>query len=241
MTKRRKKARKKQGYPVAILIGFEQKKAVIWQIFSKIVKPLETITISKQRGQLAVNELYNFFEAIIDELRPYIKDGLRSIILAKPKKNLYPEKLLKHVQKHHQWLTRETSSSALVIGIIDGSANDEQEVSELVQTDAFRKIVYETTAKEATNIIEALEERLILVTQGEVVLYSLQEIEKLTYGQWKYGKRQPEYVMLTNDFLEKHKQKQRLHRLLQILKNKKVKTKIVDAETAAGERISQFG
>ena len=72
-------------------------------------------------------------------------------------------------------------------------------------------------------------------------LYALQEIEELTYGQWKYGKRQPDYVMLTNSFLKKNKQKQRLQRLLQILENKKVKTKIVDEDTAAGERINQFG
>jgi len=38
-----------------------------------------------------------------------------------------------------------------------------------------------------------------------------------------------------------HKQKQRLNRLLQILNNKKVNVKIIDAKTAAGERINQFG
>ncbi len=241
MTKRRKKSRKKRGYPVAILIGFESKEAVLWQIFSEMVKPLETIALSKQIEQLADNELYNFHEAIIDKIRFHIKEGLRSVIIAQPRNSLYSVKFKKHIQKHHKWLSQETSSSFLMIGTIDGCAKNVEDVSELFQTETFQEIVSETTTKEASNIIEELEERLGKVTQGEVVLYSLQEIEELSYGQWKYGKRQPDYIMLTTNFLKKNKQKQRLHRLLQILENKKVKTKIIDAETAAGERINQFG
>ncbi len=241
MTKKRKKSRKKRGYPVAILIGFESKEAVLWQIFSEMVKPLETIALNKQIEQLADNELYNFHEVIIDKIRFHIKEGLRSIIIVQPRNNLFSEKFTIHIKKHHKWLAQETSSSFLMIGTIEGCANNESEVSDLFQTEAFQKIVSETTTKEASNIIEELEERLNKVAQGEVVLYSLQEIEELTYGQWKFGKRQPDYIMLTNSFLKKNKQKQRLHRLLQTLENKKVKTKIIDAESAAGERINQFG
>lgn len=241
MNKRRKKSSKKRGYPVAVLIGFKSKEAVLWQIFSEMVKPLETIALDKQIEQLAENELYNFHEAIIDKIRPYIKEGLRSMIIAHPKNSLFSEKFDKHIQKHHKWLSQETSSSFLMIGTIEGCASNTEEVSELFQTEMFQEIVSETTTKEASNIIEALEERLNKVAQGEVVLYSLQDIEELTYGQWKYGKRQPEYVMLTNNFLKTHKQKQRLHRLLQILEYKNVKTKIIDLETAAGERVNQFG
>jgi len=241
LTKRRKKSRKKRGYPVAILIGFESKEAVLWQIFSEMVKPLETITLRNKREKIAENELYNFHEEIIDKIRPYIKEGLRSVIIAKPRNSLFSEEFIEHIQKHHKWLTLETSSSFLTIGAIEGCASNDSEVSELIQTETFQKIVSETTTNEARNIIEELEERLNKVAQGEVVLYTLQEIEELAYGQWKYGKRQPDYVMLTNSFLKKNKQKQRLQRLLQILENKKVKTKIIDADTAAGERINQFG
>jgi len=241
LSTRRKKSRKKRGYPVAILIGFEPKKAVMWQVFSEMVKPLDTITITKRREQLADNELYNFHELVIDKLRPYIKEGIRSIIIVKPRNSLYSEKFQEHLKKHHKWLTQETSANLLLIGTMDGCASNADEVFELQEMNVLRKIISKTTDKEATNVIEELEERLNRIDQGEVVLYSLEEIEKLTYRKWKIGDLKLEYVMLTDSYLAKHKQKQRLQRLLQILNNKKVKTKIIDAETAAGERINQFG
>ena len=241
MTSRRKKTRKKRGYPVAILIGFELKKTILWEIFSEMVKPLKTISLKKQRVKLAENEIYNFHEEIIDVIRPHIKDGLKSVIIVHPRNSLFSEQFQQHIQKHHKWLTQEKSTNLLSIGTIEGSASNVEDVSNLFQTKTFKAIIGETTTKEASYIIEELEEQLQMVAQGEVVLYALQEIEDLTYGQWKYGKRQPNYVMLTTTFLEKHKQKQRLQRLLQILKNKNVKTKIIDADTVAGERITQFG
>lgn len=238
---KRKKSRKKRGYPVALLIGFESKEVFIWQIFSESLKLHETISLSKNRELLAENELYNFHEKIIDKLRPSIKEGLRSIILVSARNSPFSEKFQKHIQKHHKWLTQETSANFLMIGILEGSVRNLDFISELVQTEAYQDTLSQLTTQEASNIIDDLEEHLNKVAQGEVVLYSLQDIEELTYGQWRYGKRQPEYVMLTNDFLRKHKQKHRLHRLLQILENKKVKTKIIDADTVAGERITQFG
>jgi len=241
LTNRRKKTRKKRGYPVAILIGFEPKKTVLWEVFSEMVKPLKTINLKKQREKLAENEIYNFHEEIIDAIRPHIKNGLKSLIIANPRNSLFSEQFQQHIQKHHKWLSQEKSTNLLTIGTIEVSASNVEDVSELFQDQAFNAIIEETTAKEASYIIEELEEQLQMVSQGEVVLYSLQDIEELTYGQWRYGKRQPEYVMLTNTFLEKHKQKQRLQRLLQILENKKVKIKVIDADTVAGERITQFG
>ena len=99
MTPSRTRSRKKRGYPVAILIGFEPKAAVLWEIFSELVKPLETITLRKQRNHLAENELYNFHEEVVDKLRPHIKDGLRSIVVASPRNSLFTEEFLKHIQK----------------------------------------------------------------------------------------------------------------------------------------------
>jgi stalled ribosome rescue protein Dom34 len=240
MTKRRR-SRYKRGYPVAILIGLSRHRARIWRIYSEVIKPYETVELTKVRTSLAENELYNFHEKIVDVLRPLIKKDIRSIIIASPRKTDYVDDFLEHIQKHHAWLTRERSSNALVFGTVKGPAGTEQEVRELVLTEEFHKTVEKTTAEEGENIIEALEERLIKVDQGEVVLYSLKAIEQLTYGRWPDEERKPEYVMLTNRFLNQHKQKGRVYRLLQILRNKNVKTKIVDAETAAGERINQFG
>jgi stalled ribosome rescue protein Dom34 len=51
----------------------------------------------------------------------------------------------------------------------------------------------------------------------------------------------PEYVVLTDKYLEDSKEKNRVNRLLQISKNKNIMTRIVSAETQAGIRINQFG
>jgi stalled ribosome rescue protein Dom34 len=47
--------------------------------------------------------------------------------------------------------------------------------------------------------------------------------------------------LLTDKYLAEAEDKNRIHRLLQISQNRKVKTRIVKAETVAGKRISQFG
>jgi stalled ribosome rescue protein Dom34 len=47
--------------------------------------------------------------------------------------------------------------------------------------------------------------------------------------------------MLTDKYLADSEDKSRIHRLLQISQNRKVKTRIVNVETPAGKRISQFG
>jgi len=156
LSKKRQKSRRNRGYPLAILIGFETKKAVLWQVFSKIVKPLETITITKRRERLADNELYNFHELIIDELRQYIKEGIRSIIIVQPRNSHYSEIFQEHIKKHHKWLTQETSANLLSIGTIDGSASNEEDIFELQQTKELQKIITETTTKEAAAIIEEL-------------------------------------------------------------------------------------
>ncbi len=49
------------------------------------------------------------------------------------------------------------------------------------------------------------------------------------------------HLMLTDKYLTFSKDKDKVHRLLQIAKNRKVKTRVVNAETSAGKRISQFG
>ena len=50
-----------------------------------------------------------------------------------------------------------------------------------------------------------------------------------------------EYLLLSNKYLTDSKQKNRIHRLLQIAKNNNVKTNVVKEGTPAGNRINQFG
>jgi stalled ribosome rescue protein Dom34 len=73
------------------------------------------------------------------------------------------------------------------------------------------------------------------------VFFSLEEAENLILKRYKPGRPKPEYLLLTDKYLADTHQKNRLHRLMQIAANKQVKTRIVNAESPAGLRLTQLG
>jgi stalled ribosome rescue protein Dom34 len=125
--------------------------------------------------------------------------------------------------------------------VLIGSAGQLHEVAQLVKTREFRELIGETTSEEADRIVDVLEKRLNDLKDGSIVLYSLKEAESLICGEWRTGRPRPEYLMLTDEYLVDSRQKNRIHRLLQISKNKDVKTLIIKVETPAGKRLMQFG
>ncbi|OGD53154.1 hypothetical protein A3K80_04450 [Candidatus Bathyarchaeota archaeon RBG_13_38_9] len=231
------KRRYKRGYFVAVLIGFEEKRAVLWQIFSKVVKHYVTVEIDVNNKR----NLYNFRESVVNKLRPPLLEGVRSIIITGPMKTNYAKDFLNHIQKHHQWLFQENSSNNATFGELVGSAVKLNEVSELIKTKEFHNLLSETTSEAADHIIDTLEKRLNETDGGSVILYSLKDIEKLVNSRLEHGKLKPEYIILTDKYLADTKEKNRIHRLLQISKNKNIKTRIVKVETKAGVRLSQLG
>ena len=72
----------KRGYPVAVLVGIEQDHAALWHIFSQVAKQQQTIPINGDRKDSKA--LYSFHETIINALRPVLKEGVRSIVVASP-------------------------------------------------------------------------------------------------------------------------------------------------------------
>lgn len=229
--------RYKRGYFVAVLVGFEEKRAVLWQIFSKIVKHYVTVEMDINNNKT----LYNFRESVVDKLRPLLREGVRSIIITAPMKTNYAKDFLNHVQKHHQWLFQKDSSNNTTFGELVGSATQLHQVSELIKTKEFRSLLSETTSEDADHIIDTLEKRLNETDGGSVILYSLNDIENLVNSQLEHSKLKPEYIILTDKYLVETKMKNRVHRLLQISKNKNIKTRIVKVETKAGVRLSQLG
>ena len=232
------KRRRKRGYPVAVLVGFEEKRAVLWQIFSKVVKHYATVELEGKDKE----GFYNFRESVVDVLRPLLKEGVRSIIVTAPMKANYAKDFLDHVRKRHHWLLQQDGANSATFGELAGSAGQLHEVSELMKTTAFRKLLCEITSGDADRIIGTLEKRLNGIDDDSaVVLYSLEEIEELINGRWERGKLKPEYIMLTDRYLVDTKEKNRVHKLLQVSKNRSIKTRIVDVETKAGVRLSQLG
>jgi stalled ribosome rescue protein Dom34 len=170
-----------------------------------------------------------------------LKEGVRSIVIVAPIRTNFADVFLDHVKKHHSWMVQGKGSKSATFGVLVGSAGQLHEVAGLVKTEAFRELIGETTSEEADRIVDALEKSLNDLSGRTVVLYSLKEIEDLVCSQWKRDGPKPEYLMLTDKYMIESKEKNRIHRLLQISKNKNVKAITVKAETNAGKRLTQLG
>jgi stalled ribosome rescue protein Dom34 len=230
------RGRYKRGYLLAVLVGLEERRAVLWRVFSEVVKLDGTV----ERGGEAEREgPYDFHESIVNALRPALKEGVKSIVIAAPARTDYAAHLLDHIRKHHAWLVQ--GPNAATFGELTGSAGQPHEVHELVKTKGFREVIGETTSRDAENIVAVLEKGLNSNDSSIVVLYSLEEIEDLVYGRHGQNSSIPEHIVLTNKYLADTKDRRRIQRLLQISQNKGIKTTIVNAETGAGLRLSQLG
>ena len=239
MTKAKRKKGNKRGYPVALLVGFEADHAVLWRIFNHAVKLHTRLKLEGSRTDQRV--LYNFHESVIDALRPILQEGVRSIAVTKPTKTTYASDFLEHVRKHHAYLFQSKSTNMAHFAELVGSADQLHSVTELVKTKGFRELIAETISGEADQIVDALEKHLYSSDNTSVVLFSLREIEDIVYARERHNYLTTEYLMLTDKYIADSEDKNWANRLLQISKNRKVKTRIVNMETPAGRRISQFG
>jgi len=227
----------RRGYPVAILGGLEDDRAVLWKVFSNVVKPEKTVWLDGTRNDLKA--VYNFHESIVNVLRPTLKEGVRSIILASPARTNYAQRFIDHIHRHHAWLVQGPNKATF--SEITGSADTLPAVAALTRTPTFRRLISETTSEETEDLVDMLEKHLNSSNQDKVALYSLMEIEDLILGPQKPSRFTAEYLMLTDEYLSNSPEKNRIHRLMQIATNTNVKTRIVDAESTAGLRLNQLG
>jgi stalled ribosome rescue protein Dom34 len=225
----------KRGYPVAVLVGIEQDHAALWQIFSQVAKHQQTISLNG--GRKDQKTLYGFHEAIINALRPVLKEGVRSLIVASPPRTNYAQEFLNHIKAHHAWLLQGTNKASF--SQITGSASAPSQVAALTKTSNFKQLIQENATEETENLLEILEKRLSKT--DNLVLFSLQEAENLILYPQAPGKPQPEYLLLTDDYLAVSRQKNRVNRLMQIAARNGVKTRVIDSESNAGARLTQLG
>jgi stalled ribosome rescue protein Dom34 len=225
----------RRGYPVAVLLGIEQTQAAIWKIYSNVAKPETSISLAGERKDQKA--IYNFYEAIVNALRPSIKEGVKSIIAASPARTSYAQEFISHVRQHHSWLLQGESKASL--SQITGSAVSQSQVATLTRTSQFKELIQQTTIEETENLHEILEKRLS--TQDKYVLFSLQEAEYAVFSSQSIGKPVPEYLLLTANYLADTRMKSRVYKLMQVAKNRKIKTSVVNGESAAGARLNQLG
>jgi stalled ribosome rescue protein Dom34 len=226
----------RRGYAVAVLIGFSENAAVVWRVYSQVVKPETTVKLDSARSN--VKAVYNFHEAIVNALRNTLKEGVRSIIIVSPPRTTYGTEFVDHVKRHHAWLTRGVSHATFME--MTGSASTHSDVTGLAKNPVFHKLIQDATTAETDNLLDLLEKKLSDANERDVVLYSMDEVESLILYASR-GDVCPEFLLLTDNYLAKTRQKGRVNRLLQVAANRKVKTRVVDSESPAGKRLIQLG
>ena len=239
MSKKRK-IRKKRGHPVGLLIGLTDDSAVFWRIFSEIVKPDIIIKWGRKRKNQDDKQLYHFHEVLVDNLRPIIKEGIKSVLIASPPKEDYSKEFRDHINKHHSWLLKKGKYTAVFTEII-GLAKTLKNVNYLIRQDFFKEAVEETSNQEGLLILEDLDKLINMPNNYSKILYTVKEIEKEIDKKWKSYEIKPNYIILTDEYLENSPHKNQIHRILQIAKNHGIITKIINAESEAGMRVNSFG
>jgi stalled ribosome rescue protein Dom34 len=227
----------RRGYPVAVLIGLKEDQAVLWKVYSQVVKLDRTLTLVGLKNDSKA--VYNFYESIVNALRPAIREGVKSVVIASPTRTSCASDFLRHVKAHHSWLSQGPSKAAFAE--IVGAANTFHEVTVLTRGPDFKRIIGETTVEETENLLDLLEKRLNSPSKEPLVLYSVEEIEDKILGAWVPGTLKPEYLLLADSCLTVGRLKGRLQRLMQFSANRGVKARVVDSKNPAGKRILQLG
>ena len=208
-----------------MLIGLQRDKAAVWNVYSHSIKP--DTTIKRESNE------YNFYEEIINRLRPGIKQGVKTVIIASPDKKNY-EAFYDHVEKHQRWLIGGYELNRVTLEYVEGSALDMDSVLELVEDSNLKKTVQKASREDIKRIMSVLERRIGTPDGIETLRFTFKETEDAIYSD-----DAPEYVLMTTDFQRLHSR--RTQRLLQIPQNKGIKTIIVEAHTEMGKRLTQFG
>jgi stalled ribosome rescue protein Dom34 len=217
--------RRRRGYPLAVLIGLDGDKATTWHVFSESVRPGDRI-----QG----DDRFQFYESIVNLLRPSLKQGTKSVLIATDDEKEY-RRFLGHIEKHQSWLLKGWGLNTASFEHVSEPAMDIEQVRRLVKAHGFREKLSEVTQGDIGQVMDVLEKRLSDPEGIETVLFSLNEVEDAVYG----GGGSPEYILVTELF--RSRRRRRTDRLLQVAANKKVRTRIIENDTQAGARLSQFG
>ena len=218
--------RRPRGHHIAVLIGLENKKAAFWNIYSLSIKSDILIKLESTP--------YNFYEAVIDRLRPVIKQGVKTILIASPNEKDY-ESFYAHIDKPQRWLIGGYELNRVTLEYVKGSAKDLDTVLELVEETSLRRTIREASQADVNRVMRVLEKRLSTPKGIDTLLFTLDEVEKAVEEE----EPNAEYVLLTNVF--QRGQRRRTQRILQLAQNKRIKSMIVDARSPMGMRLTQFG
>ncbi len=217
--------RKRRGYPVAVLVGLENKRTIFWNVFSNSIKTGAV--------KVWVDNEYNFFEDIVDELRPSIKQGIKTVLLASEDKKKY-DGFIGHIEKHQSWMLKGYELNRVSFQYVKGSARDADAVTELVNASGFSDKIRQAGEGDMKLVMSVLEKRLSSKDGIETLMFSLDEVKDAVYGGVAV-----EYIITSQRFQERHRR--RIQRLFQVAENKGVKMRVWSPDSPHIGRVAQFG
>jgi len=210
---------------VAVLVGLENKRAIFWNVFSNSVKAGEVKTW--------IDNEYNFFESLVDELRPSIKQGVKTVLIASKDKKKY-DGFIGHIKKHQGWMLKGYELNRVSFQYVEGAAKDADTVMELVNASGFSDKIRQAGEGDMKVVMSFLEKRLSSRDGIETLMFSLNEVENAVYSG-----RDVEYIITSQRFQERHRR--RIQRLFQVAENKGVKTRVLPPDSPHIGRVTQFG
>ncbi|TFG01874.1 MAG: hypothetical protein EU539_13605, partial [Promethearchaeota archaeon] len=181
-----RKKRKKRGFPVGVLVSFDEQVIHIWKLFSESVRKFDRLPLKRKWKNTTDKDLYHYFQDLLELLRPLIDIGLRSILLVSPKGKEWPKAFLSHIEKHHRWLIGSKGNNQVFFGQITGNARNNMEVKYLLENKETNEVIKNITSQEAYFIIKKLEKCINIQNPKTTIIYGLREIEDLIY---KGGKK----------------------------------------------------
>jgi stalled ribosome rescue protein Dom34 len=221
---------------------------VLWNVYSESIALATTIPKPPGGTKATSNPEFNYFETIVAALKPIFSSGVKSLIVASPRKISTANDFMAHLQKHHAYFFKEGSSWGVHVSGMEGNASDQQNAIALAKSIAFKNTSAATIALETARIIELLDACIDGDGGDTEVFFTLDETDALF--QYIRAKATvdgeelpplPEYVLMTDTFYAANRSDPRLQRIMTIAKMVKVKTRVIQAVTDSGARITQLG
>jgi len=237
---RSKTRRVRHGYPVAVLVGLDEQRAVIWIVHSETLKQHGSVNRPVESDRSDEGTRYNFYNAIVSALKPLFSSGTSSLVVAGAKSGTQlADEFITHIRRHHAYLTRSVHVTSVV-----GDAMTASTARALVKASTFQTNAAGVIDRESDDLIRVLDTALSDSTGNTTVLFSLDEIDRCFKSLSRHGEateEYPQYVIMTDTFWSSRKNDPRLQRTMDVAKNTGVKTHVLRTDGKAGERIAQLG
>jgi stalled ribosome rescue protein Dom34 len=139
-------------------------------------------------------------------------------------------------------LLKKGDSKIIISKIVGNQAKTQKDVYYLKYQDNFQNIVNQTSNQEALLILEELKEVIGKNAKFSKILYTWKEIDyELRLINKNPNLPKLNFIILTEEYLNTPKNRNKTQRILQIARNLEIKTKVIKKDSEAGAIVDGFG